>query len=43
MSTKPAWLLSAVKGVLLDISGVLIECADDGPRLIEGSVDAVKR
>lgn len=32
-----------IKGVLLDITGVLVESTTEGPRAIKGSVDAVAR
>ena len=34
---------SRVKGVLLDITGVLVEGTSDGPKAIKGSVEAVSR
>ena len=32
-----------VKGVLLDITGVLVESSTSGPKAIAGSVEAVKK
>lgn len=37
------WYDSAIKGVLLDITGVLYNSTDEGGVPIPGSIDAVKR
>jgi len=39
----PEWYKQPVKGVLLDITGVLKDGSNNGAVAIEGSVDAVKR
>ncbi|XP_057307573.1 phospholysine phosphohistidine inorganic pyrophosphate phosphatase-like isoform X2 [Hydractinia symbiolongicarpus] len=39
----PSWLQHPLKGLLLDIYGVLINSTDAGPKLIDGSLDAVQR
>ena len=38
-----SWLQSPVKGLLLDIFGVLFNSGDSGQKVIEGSLEAVKR
>lgn len=43
MSAVPSWLKSPIKGILLDISGVLFNSTDNGPKLIDGSLEAVRR
>lgn len=43
MSAHPKWLNAEVKGLLLDIYGVLFNSLDDSPVAIEGSVEAVKK
>ena len=43
MSARPAWLLREVRGLLLDINGVLFDNTPTGPSAIEGSVAAVNR
>lgn len=40
---RPKWLQKRIKGVLLDISGVLYNSGKDGGSLIEGSVQAVEK
>ena len=42
---KGDWYLQSksIKGMLLDISGVLYDSSDDGGIAIHGSVEAVKR
>ena len=39
----PKWLKTKIRGVLLDISGVLYNSGIDGGSLIQGSDKAVKR
>lgn len=41
--SRPTWLQTELKGVLLDIYGVLFNSSDDGPVPIPGSVEAVKK
>lgn len=42
-ASKPRWLQSLVKGVLLDITGVLYNTSSDGTHVITGSLQAIQR
>lgn len=40
---RPAWLARKIRGILLDISGVLYNAGEGGGEAIPGSVEAVKK
>ena len=43
LQSKPGWLQKAVKGVLLDITGVLYNSGQGLGQAIPGSINAVQR
>jgi len=42
-SVKPKWLESCIKGVLLDITGVIYNTTTDDVHPIPGSIEAVQK
>lgn len=40
---RPAWLVRKIRGILLDISGVLYNTGEGGGEVISGSVSAIKK
>lgn len=41
--SPPDWLKQPVKGIILDIYGVILNSSDNGASLIEGSLQAVEK
>lgn len=40
---RPSWLVRKIRGLLLDISGVLYNGSEEGGEVIPGSVEAVEK
>lgn len=40
---RPSWLVRKIRGLLLDISGVLYNGSEEGGEVISGSVEAVEK